>query len=392
MPKAAYPRATVLDSIHTPIGSKPFLDVIAKKKDSVAIVVPDRTRTAKVDIALPIIIGELNNAGVPDERITVVFACGTHRLHTPEEQKKVIGPFVAQKSVRLLDHDCRDSSELVELGTTSRGNRIRVNRTVAESDLRILLGGITYHYFAGFGGGRKSVLPGISAFETIQYNHKLLMAAGHGEDPRCTTGNLEGNPVHLDMLEAAKMLKPDFIVNTVLNGGRDLAAVFSGDLEAAHLAGCRFVDEYARVKIDKKADAVIASAGGGTKDMSFVQSHKAMENASYALNAGGTMILAAESTDGDPTEEYMRWIELGSSERIEEELRKNFTIPGHTVYSAVHKAERFRIIWITRMSKEIVRKMKMTPADGMDEALKFAGKLGPAYIMPDAYMTLPFVG
>jgi nickel-dependent lactate racemase len=389
MKKASYPRATVLDSIHTPIGSKPFLEVIAGRKGSVAIVVPDRTRTAKIDIALPIIIGELNNAGIPDERITIVFACGTHRPHTLEEQKKIVGPFVAQKSVKLVDHDCRDESNFVELGTTSRGNRIRANKIVANAELKILLGGITYHYFAGFGGGRKTILPGISAFETIQYNHKLLMAKGHGEDPHCTTGNLEGNPVHEDMLEAAKMLKPDFIVNTILNGDRELAAVFSGDLEAAHLAGCKFVDEYARVKIDKKADAVIASAGGGTKDMSFVQSHKAMENASYALKEGGTMILAAESTDGDPTEDYMRWIELGSSEKIEERLRKNFTIPGHTVYSAVHKAERFRIIWITGMDNDIVRKMKMTPADTIEEALKLAGKLGPAYIMPDAYMTLP---
>lgn len=392
MKKASYPRASVLDALLTPTGSAPFPEIAGEKKDKVVIAVPDRTRTAKAEIVLPAVIGELNNAGIPDEDITVIFACGTHRLHTEEEKKKIVGPFIVQKNIKMTDHDCRDESNLVELGVTSRGNRVLVNRIMAGAGLKVLVGGITYHYFAGFGGGRKTVLPGISAFTTIQYNHKLLMGEGHGENPACRTGNLEGNPVHLDMLEAAKMLKPDFIVNTVLNGDHDLAGVFAGDLEAAHLAGCKFIDEYARVKIEKKADMVIASAGGGTKDMNFVQSHKAMENASYALKDGGTMIVVAQSSEAFPSEEYMKWFELGSSEKIEEGLRKNFTIPGHTVYSAMHKAEKFRVIWVTKMDKDIVRKMKMTPVDTMGEALKLSGESGLTYIMPEAYLTLPVVG
>jgi nickel-dependent lactate racemase len=392
MKKVSYPRAAVLDVLKTPIGTKPLFE-LAEGKKSAAIVVSDRTRTTKSDVMLPVIVGELNHAGLKDEDITIVFATGTHRGHTDDEKKKIVGPFILQKNIKMVDHDCRDESSLVELGTTSRGNKIKVNSNVVKADLKILTGAITYHYFAGFGGGRKSVLPGISSFETIQYNHKLLMgeAAGSGENPHCTTGNLEGNPLHLDMLETAKMIKPDFLVNTVVNGSRDLAGVFAGDLEKAHLAGCKFIDDYARVRIDKKADLVIASAGGGTKDMNFVQSHKAMENASYALKDGGTMILIADSSEGMPSGEYMKWVELGSSEKIEAGLRSGFTIPGHSIYSAVHKAERLKIIWVTKLDKGIVKKMGMTPVDSIEEALKLV-KLEEAYIMPEAYLTLPVIG
>jgi len=397
MKKLAYPRASVVDALKQPIGSATLSDIVKDKggKDAV-IVVSDRTRTSKADILLPVILSDLNNSGVIDENITIVFATGTHRGHTEDEKKKLVGPFVSERNVRLVDHHCRDDSNLVELGTSSRGNKIRVNKVVAGAGIKILTGCITYHYFAGFGGGRKSVLPGISAFDTVQYNHKLLMSdrVGGGENPNCITGNLKDNPVHGDMLEAARMLGPDMIVNSVVNGERELAGVFAGDLEKAHLAGCKFIDDHARVKIPKKADLVIASAGGGTKDMNFVQSHKAMENASYCLKEGGTMVLVAESAEGLPAEEYMKWINLGSSKAIEEELRRNFSIPGHSIYSAVHKAEKFRIIWVTKMDKDIVKKMRMTPVDTVDEAMKIAEESDSrgVYVMPEAYLTLPEAG
>ena len=393
MEKLAYPRAAVVDAMKEPFGTK-TLGAIVKSKEKVVIVCPDRTRTAKMDVVLPVIIKELNDSGIDHSDITILFATGTHRLHTPEEKKKIVGPFIPPE-VKLVDHDCKDESNLVLIGTSKRGNKIKVNKLAVEADRVVLCGGITYHYFAGFGGGRKSVLPGISAFETIQFNHKLLMGKepGSGEDPNCITGNLKGNPVHEDMLEAAKMLKPDFIVNTILNEDRQLAKVVAGDLEAAHLEGCNYINESAKIKIDKKADLVIASPGGGTCDLNFVQSHKGMENASYALKDGGVMILIAESSEGIPSDAYMPWIEMGSSEAIEEGLRKNFTIPGHTVYSAVHKAEKFKIIWVSKMDKNIVKKMGMTPADSVPEALSKAyeilGDNRSTYVMPLAYTTLP---
>jgi len=385
MRKIAYPRAAVLDALKSPESCRPLCETASVRKNA-AIVVSDRTRTTKADVVLPVIIGELNKSGIEDRDISIVFATGTHPSHTEADMKKIVGPFVWGRKLRFLDHDCRDDSNLVELGRTARGNRVRVSRFVAEADMKILTGGITYHYFAGFGGGRKSVLPGISAFDTIQYNHKLVMS----DKLKCRTGNLEGNPVHLDMLEAAGMVAPDFIVNTVLNGERELSGVFAGDLEAAHKKGCGFIDRHARAQIESKADLVIASAGGGTKDLNFVQSHKAMENASYALRDGGTMILVASAAEGFPSGAYMKYVELGSSKRIEEELMRDFSIPGHTIYSAMRKAERFRIIWVTELDHGVVRKFGITPVSSLDEALKLS-EAGRTYVMPEAYLTLPVV-
>jgi len=393
MDKLSHPRACVVDAIKEPIGAQPIPQIV-KAKEKVVIVCSDRTRTAKMDIVLPVVINELHESGIEYKDITILFATGTHRLHTPEEQKKIIGPFVPGE-VKLLDHDAKDDANLALIGTTSRGNKIKINKLALDTDRVILCGGITYHYFAGFGGGRKSVLPGISGFDTIQFNHKLLMGKEPGSEmnPNCITAKLEGNPIHEDMVEAAKMLGPDFIVNTILNEDRELAKVVAGDLEKAHLEGCKYIDKYAKVKIQNKADLVIASSGGGTMDLNFVQSHKAMENASYALRDRGVMILIAETAEGLPTDEYMQWIEMGSSKAIEDGLRKNFSIPGHTVYAAIHKGERFKVIWVTKMDKEIVKKMGMIPVDSPEEALSKAydilGDKRSTYVMPHAYTTLP---
>jgi len=379
------PRDTIWSAFQDPIGSPP-LSRIVKKGEKIALIVSDYTRATKADLFLPVLIDHLNELGIPDQDIFIVFANGTHPLHTPEKQQQIVGKEIA-KRIKMLDHDCKDESNLVNLGKTSRGTPVKMNKMVYEADRKILTGSITYHYFAGFGGGRKAVLPGISGFETIQANHRLSM------DSRSTTAALDDNPLSLDMEEAAKMLKPDFILNTVLNEDKELCGVFAGDLIAAHRAGCQFINEYAMVRVKKKADLVIAASGGGGMDINYVQSHKAMENAHFALKDGGAMILLAESPDGFPSEVYEKYIRLGSGKKIHEELNRNFTIPGHTVFATFHKAERFKIIWVSKLPKEIVKAMKITPADSFEEAYALARKwLGgkrETYIMPAAYTTFP---
>ncbi len=353
--------------------------------EKVAIVVSDRTRNTAASVFLPILINELNSVGIADRDIFIVFACGTHRLHTKAEHMKIVGEDVAGR-VTLLDHDCRDNNDLVMLGTTSRGTKVEVNKKVAEADRIILTGAITYHYFAGYGGGRKAVLPGISAFQTIQANHKLCLMS-----EKASTGVLSGNLVHEDMIEAAKRLDPDMIFNVILDDIGRISAVFAGDLVAAHEAGCEALDSNYKVKVGKRSKFVIASAGGGLKDLNFVQSHKAMDNASRVLEEGGTMVLLGESSEGFPSGAYMKYVDLGSARAIEEDLNRDFTIPGHTILSAFKKAERFNIIWVSKLEKEVVRKIGIVPADNMAEAMNLAGEAGPAYIMPDAYNTFPVV-
>lgn len=386
MPPLPDPRAEILSSLRKPIGTKPLKEIV-NKGERVAIAVSDRTRSTKADIFLPILIDELNSAGISDEDIFIVFSIGAHLKHTREQQEKIVGKEIAGR-IPLFDHDCRDEAGLIDFGKTSRGTPVKFNKLVAGADRKILTAGITYHYFAGFGGGRKAALPGIAGFETIQTNHKMSMRSDI-----CSTAVLEGNPLAEDMEEAARMLKPDFILNTVLNEQRELGGVFSGELVAAHRAGCRFINNYAMVKIAEKADLVVAAAGGGGRDLNFVQSHKAMENARYALKDGGVMILLAESAEGFPSDVYLKYVEMGSAKKIHAALEENFTVPGHTVYAAFQKAERFKIIWVSKLPKAIVEKMGIIPADSFDEAYTIArGHLGDhrrTFIMPLAYTTFP---
>lgn len=379
------PENAVKAALRKPIGSAP-LSATVKKGEKIAIIVSDQTRATKAEVFLPVLADHLNELGIPDKDMFIVFSTGTHPLHTPEKQAKIVGREIAGR-LRMFDHDCRDEANLIDLGRTARGTPVRLNKMVCEADRKILTGGITYHYFAGFGGGRKAVLPGIAGFDSIQTNHKLSM------DPRCTTAALDDNPLSLDMEEAARMLKPDLLLNTVLNEDKELCGVFAGDMTAAHRAGCKFINEYAMVPIDQKADLVIAAAGGGGMDLNYVQSHKAMENAHFALKPGGVMILLAESSEGFPSDVYLKYIQLGSAKKIHEELDRDFTIPGHTVFATFQKSERFRIIWVSRLAAQTVKAMRITPAASFEEAFalakKWLGKDRRTYIMPAAYTTFP---
>lgn len=377
-------REKIIRVLKYPISCKSILQAF-KSGEKVTVIVSDRTRNVAASVFLPVLINELNSIGIPDKDISIMFACGTHRLHTKGEHQKIVGSVVAGR-IKLADHDCRDKSNFVQLGITSRGTKVEVNRKVAEADRVILTGAITYHYFAGYGGGRKAVLPGISSFETIQANHKLCLTSD-----KARTGILEGNPVHEDMVEAAKMLEPDLILNVIMDDTGRISSVFAGELTAAHEAGCEELDRNYKAGISKKSGCVIASAGGGTKDLNFVQTHKAMEMASYALEEGGTMILLGESSEGFPSGEYMKYVNLGSAKAIEEELHRNFTIPGHTILSAFKKAERFRVIWVSKLDRGVIKKIGIIPADDLAEAMNLAGNLGSTYVMPDAYNTFPVI-
>ncbi|NQT29358.1 MAG: nickel-dependent lactate racemase [Candidatus Saganbacteria bacterium] len=381
------PPNVIFAALKEPINCPP-LSKIVKKGEKVAIVVSDYTRATKADVFLPILVNHLNELGIPDENIFIVFATGTHPPHTREKQEKIVGSEIASR-IKMYDHECKDESQLIDLGTTSRGTPVKVNKKVYEADRKILTGSITYHYFAGFGGGRKSVLPGICGYESIQTNHRLSM------NPKSTTAALDDNPLSLDMEEAAQLFKPDFILNTVLNENKELCGVFAGDLIAAHRAGCQFINEYAMVRIEQKADLIVASSGGGGMDINYVQSHKAMENAHFALKDGGVMILLAEASEGFPSEMYEKYIKFGSGEAIHKELDQRFTIPGHTVFATFWKSEKYKIIWVTKLPKDIVKSMKITPADSFAEAYSIAEKWLPAnpktYVMPVAYTTFPVV-
>lgn len=376
----------------SPIESKP-LGKKVHASEEVLIIVSDKTRSTAAEFILPLLLDELNAAGVPDKNITLLFALGMHPKQSREEQTRIVGTEVAGR-VKLVDHDCHDPKTLKKISLTSRGTPVIFNRLVTQADKVILTGGITYHYYAGFTGGRKSLMPGAASFESIQANHSLVMDQKKGgAHPKARTGILIGNPVHEDMVEAASSIDPAFLINVVLNEAGRLAGIFAGNWVDAHEAGCRFVDAHCRVTVDELADCVIVSAGGHPEDINFVQAHKAMDNAAFALKQGGVMIALAECAEGLPSPEYLKWFALGSSHTIEDKLKEKYSVPGHTVHAALEKAERFQIILVSRLNPKDVKQMKMTPATSLEEALKLAqetlGSNFSTYVIPEGLMTLP---
>ncbi|MBJ6750762.1 nickel-dependent lactate racemase family protein [Geomonas anaerohicana] len=363
--------------------------------DRVVIVTSDVTRPTGSEVYLPLLVSRLNSVGIKDRDIEIVIALGIHRKQTPAEHKKIAGELYGR--IKVTDHDCDDPGELVYLGDTHRGVPVEVNRRVTEADRVILTGAVTFHYFAGFGGGRKSILPGVSSRKSCMASHFSLLNPdeGSGRHPKAVAGNLEGNPVHEAMLEACGMVAPDFILNTVLGPDKQICAAYAGDWQAAHVAGCRFYNDTFSAPIEAKGDLVIVSCGGFPKDINLIQAHKSMEYASRALRPGGIMILLAECRDGYGNATFFNWFSYPTCAELESALRKRYEINGQTAWSVKEKAERFKIVLVSKLPAQEVRTMGMIPAATLDEAMALAVPMLPddykAYLIPEGGTVLPLM-
>ena len=323
--------AETLRALRDPIDSKP-LSQLVEKGDKIAIVVSDLTRMVRTKEFLPVILGELNVNGIPDEDICIVVGTGTHRGHTPEENIIVYGADVC-KRVAIYQHDCL-AADLVPMGVTSRGTPILINKHVATADKVIVTGGITLHPMAGFGGGRKGIMPGVSGHATIMANHAHALADKVGDrcNPACVAGILDNNPFHEDMEEACSVLNPTFLVNVVFTPDGDLFEVAAGHWKNAWLKGCKDLLEISKVDIDQQADVVIASAGGSPKDTNLYQGTKAHMNADFALKKGGILIVALECPDIKEPAIFSEWCSKSDLLQMEKECRANFSIPAFVAF------------------------------------------------------------
>ncbi len=361
--------------------------------ERVVIVTSDITRYTGSEFYLPCLIEQLNRAGVRDADITIVVALGIHRRQTEYEHRKILGPLYGR--IRVVDHDCDDPGKLVMVGVTGNGIEVAINRTVAEADRVILTGTIGFHYFAGFGGGRKSILPGVASRAACMASHYAVLnpGPGTGKNAAAVTGNLEQNPVHEAMVEACAMVQPDLILNTVLAPDKRIIACFAGDWREAHAAGCRFYAEHFAYTLQEQADLVVVSCGGFPKDINVIQSHKAMEYGSQALKPGGVMILLAQCRDGYGNATFFDWFRFRDLCSFEAHLRTHYEINGQTAYSLLAKAQKFRIILVSALPPEEVRTMGLTPAKSLDEAMCMAEDMLPAdysaYVIPDGGTVLP---
>jgi nickel-dependent lactate racemase len=361
--------------------------------ENVVIVTSDITRYTASEQYLPLLVDRLNRRGIPDRDIVILIALGIHRPQTEQEHRAILGPLHGR--VTVIDHDCDDPAGLVVVGTTTGGIEVSINRRAVEADRLILTGVIGFHYFAGFGGGRKSILPGIASRQACLASHFSVLnpLPGSGKHPLAITGCLDGNPVHQAMLEACAMVEPDLVLNTVLSPDKRVIAAYAGHWRTAHEEGCRFYREHFSFPNRRKADLVIVSCGGYPRDINLIQAHKSMEYASQALAEGGVMILLAECRDGFGHDTFFRWFHHTRLDEFEAALRARYEINGQTAFSMLMKAQRFRIILVSGFSPRQVEAMGMIPAASLEQALAKAEELLPAnwqaLVMPEGGSVLP---
>lgn len=282
---------SIQDALETPIAT-PCLSEIISSQCKVAILVSDITRPVPTQRILPPILNELTQARVNPRNISIIVATGLHRENTPSELLAMLGEPVVQ-TYSATNHNAIDSTNLTHLGHTIRGTPININTIVCEADIRIATGYIEPHEFAGFTGGRKSILPGVAGIDAINHNHSIEML----NHPKARMGVLSGNPVHEDMMEAATHVGIEFLVNVVLNSTHQIAEVVAGDMKTAHLTGVKFLEQYVTVDVADKTDIVITSSGYPL-DIDFYQSIKAAMTAETVVKEGGVIILLAECRDG----------------------------------------------------------------------------------------------
>lgn len=285
-------RAALRAALQEPIGCL-ALRCLVTASDRVVIVVNDGTRPMPSARILPPLLDQI--AHVPRERITILVATGTHRANTPAELNEMLGPAVAQ-GYMVVNHDARDASTLVYLGTSRRGHPIWINRLYMEATKKIITGFIEPHFFAGFSGGPKPVMPGLAGLETVLHNHGPRMIA----HPNATFGMLDGNPIHEEQREVALLTQPTFSLNVALNKRHEITGVWAGDMMAAHAAGVAFVRETAMQPISRLYDVVVSTNSGFPLDQNLYQSVKGMTAAARAVRPGGVIVMAAECSDGLP--------------------------------------------------------------------------------------------
>lgn len=373
-------------ALAAPIGSQP-LSELAKGKQKVVVLTSDHTRPVPSRITLPPMLEEIRR-GSPGADVTIVIGVGSHRATTIEEMKDKFGADFAARE-RIVNHDPRAEDKLVSLGALPSGGELVLNRLAVEADLLVADGFIEPHQFAGFSGGRKSVLPGVASLATVLASHNAEFTA----HPSARPGSLEGNPFQADMVYAARKAGLAFILNVALSPDKKVIAAFAGDMEAAHLEGCAFVLAHSGVDA-APAPIVITSNGGYPLDQNIYQATKSIMMADLTCAPGGVIIAVNECRDGHGAEGFYESFRSASSldellSEIERRGRKG-TIPDQWVTQLTASILRKRtVIFVSGAPRELVENFKMKYASNLEEALEMAREIlgtqdAPITVLPDA--------
>ena len=360
-PSAADEQAEIARALAEPLGT-PCLSELAATATSAVVVISDITRPCPSYKFLPALLAEL--AALPRQNITILFALGGHRKHTQEEQERLVGPEVVASGVRLLD---LDAAECVPVGTTSRGTRLEVFKTYLDADLRVCTGNIEYHYFAGFSGGAKAVVPGMCSYAAIRDNHAMML------EPSARSGVLQGNPVRDDIDEAGGMIGIDFIFNVVLDEHKRVLHAVAGHYLQAHREGVRVYDERCDLRVDAPADVVVASPGGMPKDINLYQAQKTLDNVSGAVRDGGAVILAARCREGFGQKVFEEWMRgMGRPQVLVDRIQREFVLGGHKAAAIAGLLTRVEVFLVSEFPDDVVRSMCMQPFANVDDAVAAA--------------------
>ncbi|MFE1630667.1 nickel-dependent lactate racemase [Brevibacillus reuszeri] len=381
----------VRHALQAPIGTQPLRDMV-KNTDKVAIVISDITRPTPNHKLVPWILKELSH--VPLENFVVINGTGTHRDQTREEFVQMLGEWVVD-NVRVINHHCHEKEELVKVGESRFGCDAYLNKEYVEADFKIVTGFIEPHFFAGFSGGPKGIMPGIAGIETIMTFHNARMIG----DPLATWGNMENNPVQDMAREVNRMCKPDFMLNVTLNREKEITAVFAGELFEAHDQGCAFAKEHAMIRCDHRFDVVITSNSGYPLDQNLYQAVKGMSAAHKIVKKGGTIICAAECSDGLPN--HGNYASILKMRKTPQEILDMINDPSFKIFDQWQVQKQAVIqVWAdvhvySSLSDETVELAMFTPTrditENLNELKKKYGEQMTVAVLPLGPLTIPYV-
>ena len=382
-------RAALCDALERPVAAAALSDFLCPG-DAVTLIVSDMSRFwMRQDLVIPHVVNYLiDRCGISPENLVILVANGTH-IGGDESELRTLVTDAVYDAISVVNHDCL-CCDLVHIGTTTRGTEVIVN-PLAVGRKVVALGAATQHVMAGYGGGRKSILPGIAAMRSVQQNHALSLDPNAPQsNPAIGNAILSGNPLHEDMCEAASMVEHLFVINLVMNTDMALAHIVAGHWHDSWIDACKAVAAMYELPVDEMADVVITSCGGYPKDMSLYQATKTIDNVESGLRPGGTLVLLAECREGGGPAEYFDWLDSLAAGTLDADLRENFTIPGYIFYLNCEQARRYRILMLTSANKDQLVRMGIDAYGDIRSllaALDLSGAL--TYVIPNGSTVIP---
>jgi nickel-dependent lactate racemase len=338
----------IMQALKNPIKSEK-LSEIARGKKSASIIASDITRPCPSYKFLPRLVEQLNEGGIENKNIRVIFGTGIHRKHSEDEKRRLAGDYVYE-NIETIDSDASTKSKLI--GHTSRGTPLEVFEDALGSDLMIVTGNIEYHYFAGYSGGAKAILPGICTRRSIQFNHSMMLDEG------ASAGNFYNNPVRQDMEEAGKLAGIGFIFNVILDDKKNIIGAVAGKNNEAYLEGIKKYDSIYRREVEEAADIVITSQGGYPKDINLYQSQKALENIKGIVVENGTIILVASCCEGFGDDIFEQWMaDVRDYDYISRRLKRKFVLGGHKAVAISRLLTKIGVLLYSDFNRDETEKM-----------------------------------